>query len=111
MELPSIIAQHFERLTELCEEFRVDRLFAFGSVVTKRFNPQTSDLDLIVELEPMPPIEKGETLINLWEALENLFERKVDLLTDQPIKNPYLRRNVEKTKQLIYDRKGEKIPV
>lgn len=109
MNLPAIIETHFEELTELCERFRVDKLFAFGSVVTNRFDPQASDLDLIVELEVMSPLEKGEMLIGLWDALEKLFGLKVDLLTDQPIKNPYLRQEVEKTKRLIYDRKGEKV--
>lgn len=111
IRLPKIIETRFDKLVALCEQFKVDKLYAFGSVVTTHFNPKTSDLDLIVELEPMPPLEKGETLINLWDALEELFERKVDLMTDQPIRNPYLRQSVEKTKQLIYDRKREKVLV
>lgn len=109
MKSPSIIEQNIEKLTELCQQFKVDKLYAFGSVLSSRFNPQTSDLDLLVELEDMPPLIRGEHLIALWEALEDLFARKVDLLTDQPIKNPYLRRNIDHTKQLIYDRKSEKI--
>ena len=35
-------------------------------------------------------------------ALENLFGRKVDLLEEQTIKNPYLKKNVDATKTLIY---------
>mgnify|MGYP001236017715 CR=1 FL=1 len=111
MGLPSVITQNYDALIELCQQYKVDKLYAFGSVLTDRFDAHTSDLDLIVELEPMSPLEKGETLIMLWEAFETLFARKVDLLTDQPIKNPYLRQNIERTKQLIYDRKSEKIPV
>ena len=106
---PQIIEQQLDSLTELCQRFGVVRLYAFGSVVTDHFNPERSDLDLLVELEEMPPLVRGEKLIGLWEALEDLFARKVDLLTDQPIKNPYLRANLDKTKQLIYDRKSGKI--
>lgn len=109
MNLPAIIETHFDELTKLCERFRVEKIFAFGSVITNRFDARTSDLDLIVEMESMPPLEKGEMLIGLWDALEKLFGLKIDLLTDQPIKNPYLRQEVEKTKHLIYDRKREKI--
>ncbi|GAH68047.1 unnamed protein product, partial [marine sediment metagenome] len=29
----------------------------------------------------------------------------------QPIKNPFLRKNIEQTKQLIYDRRSEKVSV
>lgn len=111
MKLPIIIRQHFNELTDLCERFGVEKLYAFGSVLTDRFDKKTSDLDLMVFMQPMPPIERGENLMALWDALEKLFGRKVDLLTDQPIKNPYLRKSVESTKQLIYDRASEKVPV
>ena len=56
MVLPQIIAPHADRLTELCQRFRVVRLYAFGSVVTERFDPKESDLDLLVELEEMLPL-------------------------------------------------------
>lgn len=111
MILPLIIQQHLAPLTDLCQQYRVDKLYVFGSVVTERFDTKNSDLDFIAVLEPLPPLEKGENLINLWNALEYLFQRKVDLLTEQPIKNPYFRRNVENTKQLIYDRRSKKISV
>ena len=59
----------------------------------------------------MPSEEKGEHLLDLWDELEELFQRKVDLLTDQPIKNTFLKKNIEKTKLLIYDREREEILV
>mgnify|MGYP005850388681 CR=1 FL=1 len=109
MDLPNIIEQNFDKLIELCHQFGVRRLYIFGSVLTDQFNPDRSDLDLMVELEKMPPLVRGENLIALWEALEDLFDRKVDILTDQPIKNPYLRANINRTKRLVYDRESEKI--
>ncbi len=111
MELPFIIEEKLSLLFELCEKFKVNRLFIFGSAATNHFNPKTSDIDLIVELDPMPPIEKGLILIEFWESLEDLFQRKVDLLTDKPIENPYLKKNIEATKRLIYDRESEKVSV
>lgn len=52
----------------------------------------------------MDPLKKGETLLRLWTALEDLFEKKVDLLTDKPIQNPYFKKQVEATKKLVYIR-------
>ncbi|HEV7351444.1 nucleotidyltransferase family protein [Telluribacter sp.] len=98
-----ILSENAERLATLCKQYRVGKLYAFGSVITEHFSEATSDLDLLVELEPMSPIEKGETLLNFWDALEELFQRKVDLLTDQPIKNEYLRDSINSTKRLIYE--------
>jgi predicted nucleotidyltransferase len=42
--------------------------------------------------------------MQLWDEFENLFARKVDLLTEQSLKNTFLRDSVEKTRKLIYER-------
>ena len=102
-----VLKDNVQALTEICKRHRVSKLFVFGSILTKDFDQETSDIDLVVELESMSPEEKGEHLLDLWYELEELFQRKVDLLTDQPIKNPFFSKNVEKTKLLIYDGEGE----
>jgi len=106
-----IISGNLDSIVQICEKYDVSRLYVFGSVVNERFSDENSDLDILVELEPMPVIDRGEKLIQLWDELEILFNRKVDLLTDQPIRNQYFKAQVEKTKQLIYDRTEQKIPV
>jgi len=107
--LPDIIKQKLVQLTELCNQYGVLKLFAFGSVLTDAFDLEKSDIDFIVELEEMSPLDRGENLIKFWDALEALFSKKVDLITDQPIKNVFLKRNIEKSKQLIYERASQKI--
>jgi len=104
MELPVEIENKIEKLVALCNKYKVNRMFVFGSIAKENFNSQTSDVDLIVELEDLPPSEKGEMLMKLWSELEDLFARKVDLLTSLNIKNPYLRKEIENSKFLIYDR-------
>ena len=104
MKLPIEIENKIDKLVTLCNKYKVSRIFVFGSIVKGNFNPKTSDVDLIVELEDLPPSEKGEMLMKLWSELENLFARKVDLLTSINVKNPYLRKEIENSKFLIYDR-------
>jgi len=106
-----IISENQEGVVQICDKYNVSRLYVFGSVVNERFSDENSDLDFLVELEPMPVIDRGEKLMQFWDELEILFNRKVDLLTDQPIKNQYFKAQVDKTKQLIYDRTEQKIPV
>ena len=104
MVLPIDIENKLTDLSELCKKHQVSKLFFFGSVSKGTFNPKTSDLDLIVELNNLPPVEKGETLIRLWSELEQLFKLKVDLLTDKKLSNPYLINEIENSKILLYDR-------
>jgi uncharacterized protein len=91
-------------LNKLCTAYKVKRLYAFGSIVTDHFNEKESDVDLQVELLPIAdPVEKGLTLLEFWNALELLFGKKVDLLTEQPIHNPYLKEALESSKILVYE--------
>ena len=112
MKFHPFLEQRLEQLADLCTKHSVSRLYAFGSIVSGNFDEATSDIDLQVVLLPIDdPIEKGTILLELWDALEKLFERKVDLLTDQPIKNPFFSKSVEETKILVYDRASREVLV
>jgi uncharacterized protein len=87
----------------LCKNHHVKQIYAFGSSVSDKFDPAKSDIDLLVEIDEPDPIEKGEKILSLWDKLEALFKRKVDLLTNPNIRNPYLRQSIEESKVLIYD--------
>lgn len=109
MEPLVAIKQHQKELETLCKEFKVEQLYAFGSITRSDFDPETSDIDLIVHLRKMGPTEKGQTLLSLWNQLELLFSRKVDLLSDKPVSNPFLKKQIEASKLLIYDRQSQEI--
>lgn len=104
-------AQH-DALLHLCHRYGVQRLWLFGSAATGGFDPARSDLDFEAVLVPTLTGEAlGQAVLALWNALEDLFGRQVDLLTVHPIHNPYLRAEVERTRVLLYDREGEEVPV
>jgi predicted nucleotidyltransferase len=93
----------------LCKAHKVKYLYAFGSSVSDHFDPLNSDIDLLVEIDSIDPIDRGEKLLSLWDLFEIFFDRKVDLLTEGSIRNPFLRRNIDSTKVLVYDGSGKKI--
>jgi len=109
MGISSIIKERNNDFLKLCHEHKVSKIYAFGLGVTDRFDPIKSDIDFVVDLKIKDPIEYGETLLSFWDKLEILFGRKVDLLTDDSIRNPYLKKSIDATKKLIYDGQGEKI--
>ena len=87
----------------------VKRIYLFGSALTARFDENSSDIDVLVETENISPEEKGKFLIALWDDLEKLFNRKVDLLTENSLRNPYLAREIQQTRKLIYDGQTKQI--
>lgn len=103
----ALIEQHREALDELCRRFRVARLDLFGSAAKGTFNAQTSDLDFIVAFQN--PGERGYAMryLEFAESLEAVFGRRVDLLIDQPFKNPYFRESVEESRLNIYESRSQ----
>ena len=109
MILKDEILKKQKDFTLLCKDHNVKYLYAFGSSITDKFDVNKSDIDLLVEIDSKDPIERGEKLLALWDLFEVFFKRKVDLLTDSSIRNPFLRKNIDSTKVLIYDGSGQKI--
>jgi len=96
-----IIDKNIERITILCKQYKVKHLFVFGSVLTRKFNKK-SDIDLIVDFEELDVYDYADNYFNLKAALEVVFNKKVDLLEEKAIRNPYLKQEIDSTKQLIY---------
>jgi len=109
MDLSADIRGKYTDFINLCRTYKVDKIYAFGSSITDRYNPASSDIDFLVKLDIEDPADRGEALLLFWDQLEIFFKRKVDLLTEESIKNPYLKSNIERTKKLIYDGKREKV--
>lgn len=103
------ISSKLKEFHSLCKNHNVRYLYAFGSSVCNEFNAEQSDIDLLVDIDLTDPIERGEKLISLWDQLESFFQRKVDLLTESSIQNPYLKKSINKTKVKLYDGRGEKV--
>jgi uncharacterized protein len=100
--MTTLIAQHRPELEALCRRFRVRRLELFGSAAKGEDRPGESDLDFLVEFEPLPLGSYANAYFGLLEALESLFGRPVDLVIPAAIKNPYFLQPVERTKTLLY---------
>jgi len=59
INMDNLIRKNIRQISELCQRYGVRKLYAFGSVVSGKFIEDSSDIDLLVELLPMSPIDKG----------------------------------------------------
>ncbi len=96
----AVIEARREPIKALCRRFHVRRLDVFGSAVREEGNPR--DIDLLVEFAPASDMGPADQYFGLLEALEKLFDRPVQLLTERSIRNPYLRRSIERTRQTLH---------
>ena len=98
---PTIESRRAE-VAVLCRRFLVRRLDVFGSATRDDFDPIRSDVDLLVEFEPDTAMRALDQYIGFKHALEALLERPVDLMMASALKNPYIRRSVEESRETLY---------
>lgn len=98
-----LIELNLQRILDLCRKHKVRKLFAFGSILTDRFNDK-SDVDLLVDFEEIDhnTFDYVTNYFDLRDALESIFNRKVDLIEEKGLRNKYLIASINQTKQLIY---------
>lgn len=99
--MQEILENNLPSIHELCKAHHVRELYAFGSVVSNGFN-NTSDVDLLVTFKSLNYGDYADNYFELAELLEEVLKRKVDLITDKSLSNPYFVRSVEKTKKRLY---------
>ncbi|MCH6234792.1 nucleotidyltransferase family protein [Cognataquiflexum rubidum] len=97
----TIVDKNIDQVKELCNKHMVSKLFVFGSILTDHFG-KTSDIDFLVDFEGVEIYDYADNYFDFKKSLENLFQRKVDLLENKAINNPFLRENIDSSKRLIY---------
>ena len=98
-----IINDNLEKIRALCASRKVRTLAAFGSVCTERFSP-ASDIDLLIAFQPMDFGEYADNFFCLADEFEQLFQRKVDLITENSLANPFFIEAVNRSKVKLYGR-------
>ncbi|MDE6460289.1 MAG: nucleotidyltransferase domain-containing protein [Paramuribaculum sp.] len=100
-----LIELNIDKIIALCRKYRVLKLWVFGSILTSRFN-ENSDVDFSVDFDSEAIRSEGmdwaDTFFDFMHELEDVIGRKVDLVCDDSVTNPYFRKQLNSTKKLIY---------
>jgi predicted nucleotidyltransferase len=100
--LTSVLENKRHAIADLCQRYGVVRLHAFGSALRDDFRTDESDLDLLVEFGPMEPYARVDAYFGLLEELRALLGSEIDLVMAGAVKNPYIARDIDRTKQMLY---------
>jgi predicted nucleotidyltransferase len=98
----ALLHQKRNEIAELCRTFGIRKLEVFGSAATGSFDPETSDIDFIVDLGEYDDTV-GARYMGLAAALEELFGRRVDLITTRSIRDPLFMSHVNTQRRTIYE--------
>ena len=105
-----LIINYTQQLHDLCQKYHVATMYVFGSVATDSFSSD-SDIDFLVKFSEIDPLEHFDNYIDFKESLEHLFSRDVDLVEMQTLKNPILKRSVDRDKILVYEREDTEVAI
>lgn len=100
-----LIELHLDKIIALCKKYKVAKLWVFGSILTPRFNDD-SDVDFSVEFDSetinSQHLDWADIFFDFMHELEKIMSRRIDLICDDAVSNPIFRRELDRTKQLIY---------
>ncbi len=98
----TILEEHKSDISELCAAHMVNRLYAFGSVLTDKFNNE-SDIDFVVDFNPIEVSVYADNYFDFKFSLQDILKRNIDLLEEKAIKNPFFKKAIHQQRQLVYE--------
>ncbi len=96
-----LFERNIESLKKLCDQYRVLKLYVFGSAISDKFR-KDSDIDFLVTFDAVELNDYADNYFDFKFSLEDLFNRGIDLLEEKSIKNPFLKQSIDTSKRLIY---------
>jgi len=94
------ITDHKQVIEKICRDLRVKRLDLVGSASRDDFQPERSDIDVLVEFDGLDRL--FDRYFELKIRLEQQLGRQVDVIQDSAVKNPYVRESLNRDKVRIY---------
>ena len=90
-----------KEIPALCEKHKIAYVDAFGSIARSE-QTQDSDIDLIIEFSEPRKERISTRFFGFLHDIEDQFHRKVDLLTENSLQNPFLKEKVNQDRIRIY---------
>jgi predicted nucleotidyltransferase len=97
-----VLEDKLDEIAAVCRRFGAVQLHLFGSALRDDFRPGESDIDLLVEFGPMEPYALAHAYFDMLDELRSIVGAEVDLVMVDAVKNPYISREIERTKQSLY---------
>lgn len=99
-----VISDNLIAIRALGREYGVTRLEVFGSICTDEFDPETSDIDFLVEYPADYDFGPWHARFrSLQRALAHVLNHRVDLVDTWALRDPWFSREAAKTRQVLYD--------
>ena len=89
-----------KKISEFCRRWGVVEFSLFGSSLRSDFRPD-SDVDVLVTFSKEAEISLFD-LVQMKLDLEKIFHRPVDIIEKDALENPFRRKEILRTAQVVY---------
>ncbi|MCD4818200.1 MAG: nucleotidyltransferase domain-containing protein [Candidatus Cloacimonetes bacterium] len=97
----NIVEEKLSQVIAICNTHYVKSISLFGSILTDNFVLK-SDIDFLIKFEGVDLTEYFDNYLDLKNRFEKLFNRNIDLLEEQTLRNPYLIASIERNRKLLW---------
>ncbi len=92
------------QLVDFCQRWKVIEFALFGSVLRDDFRPD-SDVDVLISFAPDAQWGLFD-LVEMQDELKMLFGREVDIVERDGLRNPFRRRSILSSMEVVYGSSG-----
>ncbi len=97
-----LIQNKLDEIVTACKNHHVDAIALFGSAAKNAMH-EDSDIDLLVEFSnDINVLNYADNYFSLLDQLQEILDRKVDLVSSRSLKNPVLKEEVYQSKVDLY---------
>ena len=89
-----------KKIAAFCKRWQITEFSLFGSALRPDFRPD-SDVDVLVTFSKDAEVSLFD-LVQMQLDLEKIFHRPVDLIEKDALENPFRKREILRTAQVIY---------
>lgn len=100
--MSELIQNKLDEIIAACKEHHVETISLFGSAAKNAMH-EGSDIDLLVEFsDDIDVLEYADNYFSLLDQLQDILNKKVDLISTKSLKNPVLKNEIYRSKVDLY---------
>ena len=102
----ALIRKNIDLIKDVCKKHHIRSLYLIGSAAdTGSGFTDDSDIDFLYRFkkEEIGEMEYADNYFNFLFALQELLHRKIDLVPEEKLKNPFFINSINKSKQVVYE--------
>ena len=89
-----------EDIAKVCEKYKITELSVFGSAIRDDFN-DASDVDILISFDANSN-STIDDILDLKDYFTNLFNRDVDIVEAEGIRNPIRKKSIMSSREVLY---------